>query len=359
MLYGMTLPILLALTLGQTGSATPAGTLTIGDVAPPMKVAKWVKGQPVTGFAKGKVYVVEFWATWCPPCRESIPHLTALQKKYKGRVSFNGVAIWQREAKTAYVGKVQSFVKTMGAKMNYNVAVDTDPRLGEMANRWMVAAGQNGVPTAFVVGKDGRIAWIGHPMDAELPRTLDAILANKYDALAAREAARRKAAAAEAMQTAMTAVTAAYKAGDEARAETLLTDLVAAFPETAGMVLNVRFERALDLNEDARAHEVLRNGWGGANLGTQDLNEFAWTLATDPRIEARDYALAIALATKGVELSNEADAAVIDTLAYALFHSGKVDEAIAWQTKAVALTKGQDAEIVAALEKYKKAKSGS
>ena len=82
-------------------------------------------------------------------------------------------------------------------------------------------------------------------------------------------------------------------------------------------------------------------------------------LATDERIKSRDYPLAIALATRGVELSKEADAAVIDTLAYALFASGKIDEAIAWQTKAVALTKGEDKEIAAALEKYKKAKGGS
>ena len=57
--------------------------LQIGDAAPELKVEKWVKGDPVTTFEKGKVYVVEFWATWCPPCIKSIPHLTELQKQYK------------------------------------------------------------------------------------------------------------------------------------------------------------------------------------------------------------------------------------------------------------------------------------
>jgi thiol-disulfide isomerase/thioredoxin len=52
----------------------------IGDPAARLKGLQWVKGGPVK-LQKGNIYVVEFWATWCPPCRVSIPHLTKLQKK--------------------------------------------------------------------------------------------------------------------------------------------------------------------------------------------------------------------------------------------------------------------------------------
>jgi thiol-disulfide isomerase/thioredoxin len=65
---------------------------------PPLKVAKWIKGKPVQRFEPGKVYVVEFWATWCGPCRRSIPHLTELAKKFKGKVTFIGVSIWGEPA---------------------------------------------------------------------------------------------------------------------------------------------------------------------------------------------------------------------------------------------------------------------
>jgi thiol-disulfide isomerase/thioredoxin len=52
----------------------------VGDPAPPLKVEKFLKGDPVKAFKPGHVYVVEFWATWCRPCVASMPHLTELQK---------------------------------------------------------------------------------------------------------------------------------------------------------------------------------------------------------------------------------------------------------------------------------------
>ena len=141
-----------------------AETLGVGDAAPKLNVKSFVKGEPVSAFEPGKNYVVEFWATWCGPCKTSIPHLTELQKKNPG-VTFIGVSIWEDDQE-----QVKPFVDEMGDKMAYRVAVDSIPDKekadeGAMAKTWMTAADQNGIPTAFIVNKEGKIAWIGHPMD--------------------------------------------------------------------------------------------------------------------------------------------------------------------------------------------------
>jgi len=65
---------------------TPAGdSLKVGDPAPPIAARKWIKGNPVTAFKPGMVYVVEFWATWCGPCQSAMPHLSELARKYRGK----------------------------------------------------------------------------------------------------------------------------------------------------------------------------------------------------------------------------------------------------------------------------------
>ena len=142
--------------------------LSVGDPAPKLAVKSFVKGEPVSEFEPGKNYVVEFWATWCGPCRTSIPHLTELQKK-NADVTFIGVSVWERDQ-----AKVKPFVDEMGDKMAYRVAVDAvgekeNGSEGAMAKTWMTAAGQDGIPTAFIINKEGKIAWIGHPMSMDKP----------------------------------------------------------------------------------------------------------------------------------------------------------------------------------------------
>lgn len=140
----------------------------LGDAAYPLTGLTWVKGQPVT-LAPGKVYVVEFWATWCPPCRQSIPHLTSLQKKYKDRVTFVGVSGEDPAV-------VKNFVANQGDNMDYTVAVDT---MGGVSKGYMTAFRQGGIPTAFIVNAAGKIVWHGHPL-GELESVLDQVLAGTY-----------------------------------------------------------------------------------------------------------------------------------------------------------------------------------
>lgn len=146
-----------------------------GDAAPAIEVREFVKGEPIKQFEAGKTYVVEFWATWCGPCLPSIPHLTELQKM-NPTVAFIGVSVDEETS------EVKTFVKEMGDKMDYRVAIDTRTKqatTGLMQKSWLDASLQDGIPVAFIVNKDGKLAWIGHPGELEEPLAL--IVEGKWD----------------------------------------------------------------------------------------------------------------------------------------------------------------------------------
>jgi thiol-disulfide isomerase/thioredoxin len=157
--------------------------LQFGSPAPALQV-KWVKGQPVAAFDKDMVYVIEFWATWCSPCRAAMPHLSEMSRNYAGKVVFIGVNVFEKGAKDApyesNYPSVKKFVDRLGKEMDYRVAMDTNGT--PMAKNWMAAAGQDGIPASFLV-KDGRVVWIGHPN--ALGKVLEEVLKGTYDMAAA------------------------------------------------------------------------------------------------------------------------------------------------------------------------------
>ena len=166
------IPLLLAV----LASALPAAALGPGDEAPPLSITKWVKGEAIDLAAarEKNVVVVEFWATWCPPCIVSIPHLTKLQKELAGKgVVVVGVT---RPDPRNSLEMVEKFVAGKGDTMDYRVAFDGD---GKTFDAYMKAAGQGGIPTAFIVDRTGKLAWIGHPMQMDGP--LEEVLAGAFD----------------------------------------------------------------------------------------------------------------------------------------------------------------------------------
>lgn len=148
----------LASIVGRAQEKAEAPSLVVGSPAPEMTIGKWLKGKPVNKLEKGKVYVIEFWATWCGPCKLGMPHLSDLARQYK-KATFVGVTASEN---TDNVSLPQQFVDRAGAMMAYNVAYAA-PK-GKMWADWLKAAALRGIPAAFVVNKDGRIGWIGHPL---------------------------------------------------------------------------------------------------------------------------------------------------------------------------------------------------
>ena len=165
--------MLVASVLGLGSFATTAmaqeGKLKVGDPAPPLAVSTWLHGAEVKEFEPGHVYVVEFWATWCGPCIQIMPHVGDLQDEYREKgVTFIGFASEANDKEE----KVNAFVAKQGAKLGYTFAFGSGT---ETHNAYMKASGQNGIPCSFVVDKQGKIAYIGHPLflDFVLPKVLD------------------------------------------------------------------------------------------------------------------------------------------------------------------------------------------
>ncbi|WP_439402843.1 redoxin domain-containing protein [Bradyrhizobium sp. DASA03068] len=147
--------------------------LGLESPAPPIKVENWLRGQPLTSFQPGKMYIVEFWATWCAPCVAALSDLVQLQEKYReSGVEVLGIASRER-AQTAEEGrsKLDAWLTEKLPNLNYRVGFDYTR---EMDKLWMDSSFSIGIPTSFVVDRDGHIAFIGSPTQLEdvLPKIL-------------------------------------------------------------------------------------------------------------------------------------------------------------------------------------------
>uniref|UniRef100_A0A7R9V5A6 glutaredoxin-dependent peroxiredoxin n=1 Tax=Chlamydomonas euryale TaxID=1486919 RepID=A0A7R9V5A6_9CHLO len=140
--------------------------MVVGTSCPPIGGLSWLKGNPLVVPSPEHVLVLEFWATWCPPCRQTIPHLTKLQAKYRDSgVVFVGISTDEDAAKAS------AFVASMGAQMDYTVALDT----GGQAYQLMTAAHATGIPHAFIVNRAGVIKYSGHPADPKFEAALQEV----------------------------------------------------------------------------------------------------------------------------------------------------------------------------------------
>lgn len=145
----------------------------IGKNAPAMTVDEWLKGDPVSEFQPGKVYLVEFWGTWCGPCVKNIPHLSEIQKKYSSAgLTVIGVATHELEGRA----KLDEFMDKRGNEMEYTVAYDSDL---SMEKDWDTGGkGENTfkLPVCFLIDKNSKVVFIGHPGNKNIEEQIEKAL---------------------------------------------------------------------------------------------------------------------------------------------------------------------------------------
>jgi thiol-disulfide isomerase/thioredoxin len=337
--------LLLAATVAAPALPRPY-PLMAGDPAPPLAVQSWVKGQPVTRFEPGKVYVVDFWATWCGPCKTAMPALSAIQREYGERVTIVGVDTWD------YADRVAPFVETMGERIAYRVAIDRQPappdsednvpmfvkRHGACSQTWMEASGydEEGIPTLFVVDGQGRIAWVGGEVDSLAP-VLRQVVAGSWDlpGYAGRYAA--DAVVAKQGRTLQRRAFEARKRKDwraaiaEART---LTELAPRYEDYAGLVFRLTWRQLAD-----RAAAV---AYGDSmlvrNRSAQAFVEMAEAIAADS-LAGSHVAAGEKYARHAVALTADASPAPYAALAALAMRRGDGAEAVRMQTRAVERTR--------------------
>jgi peroxiredoxin len=129
-----------------------------GKAAPAFKLPG-MDGKPVSlADLKGKVIVLDFWATWCGPCKMSLPHLDKLYQSEKGNDVHVLAVNVQEDAKD-----VQQFVTQ--TKLAVPVILDRDGKVGE-------AYGVEGIPQTVVIGKDGKVKKVFVGFSPQLPEQL-------------------------------------------------------------------------------------------------------------------------------------------------------------------------------------------
>ena len=334
-------------------------SLVVGDKAPPIHIAKWVVGDEVSEFEAGKIHVVEFWATWCPPCRSSMPHISGLQEEYGDKVRFIGVTDEDEETVTGFLDgpSEDDESSTWRDVIKYRLAID-DSNLTSQS--YMRAAKQSGIPTAFIVGADGILEWIGHPMGIDDP--LAQIVDGNWDREAAAAQAKASAALQKALSTgdmdqAITLIDGMLE-NDKANWQMLATksqllsrsdrldealdvadEAISIQPEEFGLKMMkyqmlVESERTKEANSFAEV--MAESVWDES----QELNSLAWVMTTEVPSEAQDLDLALKFADRAIELSPE-DSNSLDTLARIHYELGDLEKAIEIQKKAVSLSPGQ------------------
>jgi len=306
----------------------------VGDPAPALKASKWLQGEAVPEFKSGKIYVVDFWATWCGNCIPFMPHMAELQAQYKDKgVTCIGFSAGDPDNTEE---KVAAFVKRRGPKLKYTFAYADDRTTYDA---WITAAGLEGIPRTFVVDKTGRIAYIDHPV--YLGVVLPKVVAGNRKAQAVSDEV------GQIVQEWVT-VSKVVDGPDKKAGLQALKDFEAKYPAMANNPIIVRTKLSLlpkvgEIDEAKKVAEAIV-AKAVKDDNPSGLRQVAALLRNGPGKESKELvAVAVKAAEAAVQMAGDQDARALMDLAESYFAIG--DKAKDYARKAVAAAAGESAEL--------------
>jgi peroxiredoxin/outer membrane protein assembly factor BamD (BamD/ComL family) len=144
-------------------AAFGVGKKLVGQKPPEIMIKEWLNTNEsyTLGKLKGKIVLIDFWATWCRPCVRAMPHLQKVWEAYKDK----GLVVIAISAETR--AKVQPFADRY--KYTFPFAMDDN----RMTSR---AYGIKSIPTTYIIAPDGKVAWQGHASSDDVEKTIKALL---------------------------------------------------------------------------------------------------------------------------------------------------------------------------------------
>ena len=295
--------------------------LDVGEPAPSLATVTWVKNGPVE--VGRSLTVVEFWATWCGPCRASIPKLTSLSAKYHDRLIVVGLS--DEDLPT-----IKPFVAAQGEHMNYQVGM-----VNEAVHEGYMA-GRDGIPYAFLVGADGKVIWHGHPLALE--KIVAAVIAGTWDPKSEAKRAARSQELQELLST--------DPAGDEDGLLKRIQDKTAAILAEDPLdseAFDIRLGVAKHMKNGALIRAALE-ALPIDQLDAERAAELAERLVKDENPADRHLDLAYGFAARAV--AADPTAASAHAAQATVWHAlGMVDRAVASQQRAVAVDPADDVQL--------------
>src|SRR5687768_11600866 len=139
-------------------SSHAAAQVAVGDAAPPLSFRAVDGSQVDLAALRGKLVLIDFWATWCGPCMAEADHMVAVNEKYKDKgLVLLGISLDQDRNALLQVVKEKNF--------KWPQQFDG---LG-WDNKFAKAWGVKGIPRTFLIDTEGKVAWVGHPARMDEP----------------------------------------------------------------------------------------------------------------------------------------------------------------------------------------------